>query len=99
MVVGSCRSFLLLATTQNEVDNCAKVTLDGRLRDFVRVSRTHFSKLHFPLTLLAAFSRTFSQIHESRMSFYLLLFFFFICEIFFFPLLRVTHKPSPPSVK
>ena len=30
MVVGGCRSFLLLVTTQSEVNNCAKVTLDGR---------------------------------------------------------------------
>ena len=30
MFVGDCRSFLLLVTTQNEVNNCAKVTLDGR---------------------------------------------------------------------
>ena len=29
MAVGGCRSFLLLVTTQNEVNNCAKVTLDG----------------------------------------------------------------------
>ena len=25
-----CKSFLLLVTTQNEVNNCGKVTLDGR---------------------------------------------------------------------
>ena len=30
VVVDGCRSFLLLVTTQNEVNNCSKVTLDGR---------------------------------------------------------------------
>ena len=30
LVVDGCRSFLLLVTTLNEVNNCSKVTLDGR---------------------------------------------------------------------
>ena len=30
MVVGGGRLFPLLVTTQNEVNNCSKVTLDGR---------------------------------------------------------------------
>ena len=30
VVVDGCRSFLLLVTTLNEVNNCSKVTLDGR---------------------------------------------------------------------
>ena len=49
MVVGGCRSFLLVVTTENEVNNCAKVTLDGRYGDFVRVYCTNFHKIHFPL--------------------------------------------------
>ena len=65
---GGCGSFLLLVTTPNELNNCANVTMDGRYGDFVRVSRTNFNKIHFPLTLLAAFSQTFSQIHESHIS-------------------------------
>ena len=75
---GGCGSFLLLVTTPNEVNNCAKATLDGRYWDFVRVWRTNFNKIHFPLTLLAAFSHTFSQIHESQI-FFSSVSFFFLC--------------------
>ena len=96
MVVGGCKSFLLLVTTQNEVNNCAKVALDGRQGHFVLVSRTNFNKIHIPLTLLTAFSHTFSKNHKSRMSFN---FFFFHVADKFLPLLRVMHKPSLPSVK
>ena len=34
VVVGSCGSFLLLVTKQNEVNNCAKVTLEGEVGGF-----------------------------------------------------------------
>ena len=57
VVVDGDRSFLILVTTQNEVNNCGKVTWT-EVGGFVRVSRTNF-KIHFPLTRLAAFSHTF----------------------------------------
>ena len=61
VVVDVCRSFLPLVTTQNEVNFGGEV--GGLCFPF-----THkFDKIYFPLTLSAAFSRTFTKIHESRM--------------------------------
>ena len=74
VVVYCCRWLLVVPSFSNYAKRGEQVTLDGRQVDFVRVSRTNFNKIHFTLTLLAAFSRTFSKIHESRMSVFFFLF-------------------------